>query len=240
MNSRETLDKKLLYIANWKSYFTYNQSIAWLKSHSDELSKLAQHNDIIMCPDFLTLTALHARNSDVKLGAQNCSAYQPGAYTGEISAQSLNELGVAYCIVGHSERRQLFHETLDESARKINMLLMYSITPIICVSDNYKVELSSILPHLHPTKTTHLIIAYEPISAIGTGIIPQPERIETVLAEIKQEIIKFSPNLLFSLIYGGSVSFSVACEFKKIPLLDGFLIGKASTDFQELKKIVEC
>lgn len=233
--------KNFIYIANWKSYFTYDQSVTWLKIYGDGLNTLAEHTTIILCPDFLTLATACSLES-IRYGAQNCSAYSTGAYTGEISAQSLSELGVSYCIVGHSERRRLFHETLDDLARKITMLFTHNITPIICVSDDYTNELQTILPCIQEmpySKKQHLVIAYEPVSAIGTGNIPSPETIAAILIDITCLVKRFLNHISYSLIYGGSVSSVVISELKKIPTVDGFLIGKASTDFQELKNIVE-
>lgn len=230
--------KNYLYIANWKSYLTYHQSVTWLQKHNKEVAELNQHHKIVLCADFLTIAHAHHHKLPLILGAQTCSAHEIGAYTGEIPAQSLRECGITYCLVGHSERRRWCHETVQESAQKITMLLQHAITPIICVSENYKQELMVLLPALH-TYNNHVVVAYEPVSAIGTGILPSMDHIETAIGTIKTKIEQAIPQSRCLCLYGGSVNSSNSKELKKINGLDGFLIGKASTDFQELKKIVE-
>ena len=226
------MKKKHLYIANWKAYLSYQQAIAWCKKHADELKELSTQGQIIICPDFLALPEIKNIIKPVAVGAQNCSAQSSGPYTGEVTAQSLQEAGATYCIIGHSERRKLCHETPADVAQKIEQLLACDITPIVCVSDES--ELSPILA----TIKKPIILAYEPISAIGTGNVPPAKEIEKMLALFKEKASTAAPNINVSLLYGGSVNAKNAAELKKITNLDGFLIGKASTDFEELKKIV--
>lgn len=235
------MKKNYIYIANWKSYLTLQESMAWFKEHHEQLTNLAATKTIIICPDFLTLGALiHNFMAHYHLGAQNCSAYELGSYTGEIPARSLASSHIKYCIIGHSERRMLFRETIEEIAHKLNLLVQSNITPILCVSDEYNQELDTIIPILKTIKSiSHIMIAYEPFLSIGTGIPATPQHIQTVLSALKEKLIPVLPTHSFSLLYGGSVNSLTIKDLRLATLIDGFLIGKASTDFQELKKIVE-
>ena len=269
------MKKKHLYIANWKAYLSYQQAIAWCKKHADELKELSTQGQIIICPDFLALPEIKNIIKPVAVGAQNCSAQSSGPYTGEVTAQSLQEAGATYCIIGHSERRKLCHETPADVAQKMEQLFACGITPVVCVSDEG--ELASLLDTFSSatlaenTRTgrikkntvptissgadmsveavaksegvvsryeSTIILAYEPVSAIGTGNVPPAKEIEKMLALFKEKISAAAPTANVSLLYGGSVNAKNAAELKKITNLDGFLIGKASTDFEELKKIV--
>jgi len=223
-----------LYIANWKMYLSHTQASAWLQAHGAEIAALAKENTIVICPDFTLLPNMHG----LLYGAQNCAAEQAGAYTGEISAQTLKELGCSYCIVGHSERRTLFGETTQECAKKITLLQENGIIPIYCIgeqeqsSNPYAVLKSQLDPVLQEAPQ-HLIVAYEPVWAIGTGKTPPTAFLTEVVTWIKEYI-----PVNFPVIYGGSVTEVTIRELKSITIIDGFLIGKASTDFQQLKKIV--
>lgn len=232
------MKKQLLYVANWKSYLTHNQAIAFCKNNGPELQHLSKHASIVLCPDFTALAHIKPLLGHVCLGAQNCSSFEPGAHTGNVSAASLQEIGVQYCIVGHSERRKNNHETSEDVSKKVMLLLEQGIIPIICVSDNYASELKSIFEKIK-NLALHSIVAYEPIQAIGTGKPADTTTITTTLSALKQEFYAHAPNMRISLLYGGSVSPESVQELKTIPHLDGFLIGKASTDFQKLKNIVE-
>lgn len=231
------MNKKLIYIANWKTYLSHNQAIAWCRNNAQGLENLTTKADLIICPNFTALAQIQPFLDTTALGAQNCSAFEPGAHTGDVNAGSLKEVGVSYCIVGHSECRKQNNETPEMVAQKVIRLLEVGITPILCVSDEFKAELQPVLEMLK--ENTHLIIAYEPISAIGTGNTADNATIEAVIGSIKREFQTKAPTVSLSLVYGGSVSPESIQKLKTISCLDGFLIGKASTDFQKLKNIVE-
>lgn len=228
--------KNFTYICNWKQYFNRNQAYSWFSHNHNELINLTHREKLIFCPDFCSIEIIKNNFPSITLGAQNCSSYDHGAYTGEISAQSLQEIGAQYCIIGHSERRTLFHEKPAQTALKTIQLQQKSLTPIVCVSDNFHDELTPLLKHINPKK--EIIVAYEPVTSIGTGIVPKSSDIKKQTLAIKTLIKKKSPDLIITLLYGGSVSSATIQSLKMIPSLEGFLIGKASTDFQELKKIV--
>ena len=182
------------------------------------------------------------KDTDIKLGAQDCAPELTGAYTGQVSASSLKELGCDYCIIGHSEQRN--HQSDGIIADKAQVLISQGITPIICVGETHeqrealqtnqviKNQLESILKlnmnNLQP------IIAYEPIWAIGTGILPTNTQIIKAIDFIKSCFESTDMRM----IYGGSITSETSEALKEIENLDGFLIGKASTDIQELEKIV--
>lgn len=230
--------KKLLYIANWKTYLSHNQALAFYHNHAQALQQLTTKADLVICPSFTVLNQIKHLLDTIALGAQNCSSFEPGAHTGDVSAESLRELGVQYCIIGHSECRKTHGETSEDIAEKMVRLLECDITPILCVSDEYLAELKPVLENIK-TATGHLIVAYEPISAIGTGITANNSTIEATLNAINKEFQIQAPAVSRALVYGGSVNPESIRELKKISCLDGFLIGKASTDFQKLKNIVE-
>jgi len=229
--------KQFLYIANWKMYFTHNQTLNWLKKNHQELIDITQHNKLILCPSYESLAAVHtyAQNINIIVSAQDCSEYLPGAHTGQVSAQSLAEIGCTYCIVGHSEQRK--YTDINMITQKIIRLFEQNIIPIYCINSPSKELLSPILITLEKYPQKSIIIAYEPDEAIGTGKTSTNKQIESIIDNINQELPK--DEFSYSIIYGGSVSSSTIKQLKMIDFLDGFLIGKASTELKELKLIIE-
>ena len=236
------MNNNYIYIANWKEYLSYQQALLWCTQHAADIKRLAQTASLVICPDYVALPPCHQLlGPDVFVGAQNCSAFGLGAHTGEVSAQSIKQAGASYCILGHSERRTQAHETIEQVSKKIDPLLQHHITPIICLTDAYAIELPALLSAIRSATTdnpTKIIVAYEPVDAIGSGTAASAATITTAVQAIKK-MISCHNHLDASVLYGGSVSSKNIHELKKIACLDGFLIGRASTDFQELKKIVE-
>jgi triosephosphate isomerase (TIM) len=243
-------------IGNWKMYFSYKQAIKWAYQQEESLRELTKltRNALVLCPSFESLQSLHTilKNTCIGLGAQNCSEHSLGAYTGQISAQSLAEIGCSYCIIGHSEQREYGHEMHDQISQKMVQLSQYGIKPIVCIGESKKdfdqrntlsilenqlIPICNALQELnYPAQ--HLFIAYEPIWAIGTSIIPETTHLEKVFAHIKKIASSRKNHYSISLLYGGSVTSLNCKKLKEVENIEGFLIGKASTDFQELKKIV--
>jgi triosephosphate isomerase (TIM) len=245
-------------IANWKMQMSYNQTLQWCHDHRMALKQLtlnAPKSQLVLCPSFTALTEMHRLFADIPiaLGAQTCSPHSYGAYTGEVDAASLAQVGCTYGIVGHSERRTLLHETDAIIAQQALRLLEQNITPIVCVGETkeeketgatetiIKEQLLSLLAQLAPLKLdkqNHLIIAYEPVWAIGGTTIPSNKEIASVFEIILQQTNQHIPLLPVRLIYGGNVNENNIQELFKITHLGGFLLGRASLDFQKLQNIV--
>lgn len=239
----------LLYACNWKMYMSVQEEIMLFEQHKEEYAELTTQATIALFPSYLALPTIAASHSLIKLGAQDCSDAPQGAYTGQISAKSLAQLGCTYCIIGHSERRKL-GETSELIAQKMLRLYENNIIPIVCIGENHdqydagqadkviKDQLSPLLDVLKDTHNKSLIIAYEPVWAIGTNVTPTAQEIQTAFSTIETVVKERASNLSLILLYGGSVKSTNVQEFKKIPHIGGFLIGHASIDFQEFKKTV--
>ncbi len=198
---------------------------------------------LILCPTYLNI--VRSPRGRIGLGAQNVSKFENGAYTGEISASQLKSYGVKYCIVGHSERREYQKETDEDIAEKIKRLLENDITPILCVGEtleernNNQVEevlnreLSYVEKELKKEEKDQIIIAYEPIWSIGTGVIPTNEQIEEVFQFIKKKL----PNT--AVLYGGSANEENIEELRKISLIDGYLLGGLSLKPDKLQVFLD-
>lgn len=199
------------------------------------------YNNIVLCPNFCDIKDFYIlKRNGIMLGAQNVSEYSDGAYTGEVSADMLKNAGADFCIVGHSERKKYFFETLSQTNQKTKRLIESGITPIICVGeDNYKgedfaskfvlMELNEILKDVDISK---VIVAYEPIWAIGTGNVPTNQHIETVISAIK----KYAG--VGVCLYGGSFGENNYKEISNIECVDGALIGGASLKPELIVKMV--
>ena len=235
-------------------YFTHKEACAWAATHFENISQiLLQKKNIsfIICPSFDALfsIATFAQQYNLQLGAQDCSAYAKGAYTGQVTAASLLQLGCSYCIVGHSETRKYNNASNTDIAQKVEQLLNQNIIPIICVGETKKEydqkntlnvlrkQIDPILPLLRKNqKITY--IAYEPIWSIGTDIVPSNDHLQLVYDNLSKlcKISSRADSVRF--IYGGSVDKDTIQQINKISLIQGVLVGRASTDFQKIKTIV--
>jgi len=245
------------YVANWKMQFTFDQALSFCENNKKHFLRMASqaHSRIILCPSFDVLHSIASLFKDalVAVGAQTCSAYGLGAYTGEVAAESLAQAGATYCIVGHSERRGLCAVTDEIIARKIAQLLSNEICPIICVGESrseyeagktQKVisrQLKSACEAIVREKgvsSVSFCVAYEPIWSIGTGDIPSEDYLYEIFEKIKSYVIAVLPDADCTLLYGGSVNENNIDYLKGIEGIGGFLIGGASLDFQKFEKIV--
>jgi triosephosphate isomerase len=200
---------------------------------------------VAICAPYIYLNYLEVKRIDFYLGAQDCSCFEEGAYTGEVSAKMLNEVGVNFCIVGHSERRQYFNESNEIVKLKAVRLIENNIIPIICIGETLDEKNNNKTQNVPafqleesvPESSNHFntIIAYEPIWAIGTGKTPSLEEIENAHGYIKN----LSEKLFnFKIIYGGSVNSKNSKLISKIDIVNGALIGGASLQINEFKQII--
>ncbi len=231
------------FVANWK----LNGNFQFIDQFINEISiPQDQSKCIVICPTSIHLDYVSKIKSGFHVGAQNVSQHKEGAFTGEISAESLVDLNVNFCIVGHSERRQLFFEKNDEINHKSENLIKNNIVPIICVgesledrekgitNDILEEQLKKSIPNSSNFHNT--IIAYEPVWAIGTGLTPTNEEINDTHSFIKGHNAKFNK---FKTIYGGSVKSKNAKEISSLLNVDGALIGGASIKSDEFTKIIQ-
>lgn len=221
-----------LIAANWKENLGELEVRAWMQEFGrQETRSKRQDIEVVICPSFPFISLFASfQPSSFQLGAQNVSEFEKGAYTGEVSARQLKSLGVKYVIVGHSERRQNFGETNEQINQKIRLCLKYGLTPIVCVSEIKQVE--TIKSSGHP-----IVVVYEPLSAISTGEIGQPDtpfHAQKMALEIKKIV---GENVLS--LYGGSVDSKNAGEFLKEKGINGLLVGGASLDPVEFTRIID-
>ncbi len=228
----------------------------WKMNGSEELMKefsqltCAKHNDIIICPPFTLLdSAKKLLPNFIKIGAQNCSEEDKGAFTGEISASMLREKSVSYVLIGHSERRTLFKETDDVIFKKVEAAIKSELTPIVCIGETLSEkeanktlqvldsQINGSLAKIEPHE--QVIVAYEPVWAIGTGLTPNENEIKETHLYIKTKL-----NQQFDadtpILYGGSANSENCSQIISIDNVGGLLVGGASLKKHEFKAICNC
>ncbi len=241
-------------------YFSFDSTIDQTADHFDALVSMAKNKNLSLflaptLPAIQELTTIF-KDTPVQWCAQDCSEHIAGAYTGQISAETLAAIGCQACIIGHSERRIYCGETNEAVARKLQTLLDYNLSPVICIGEQeedflngktieaLELQLKPIIGVLeanqHKINGLPVYIAYEPAWSIGTGNVPDALQIENTYTWLSQQTKKHAQSITLSLLYGGSVNLKTIAFFKKFPLIQGFLIGKASLDFPEFEKIVKC
>lgn len=227
-----------------KSFDEADELISGIMDKLEEVT-LDPNNQVIICPPFpfLEMAGDYSDESYFAVGAQDVSTEESGAYTGEVSAAMLESMDLEYCIVGHSERRAYHHETDEMVARKVDQLLKHEIHPIVCCGevleeretnkqfDVVKRQIVDGLFHLSAEQFANIIIAYEPVWAIGTGKTATPDQAQEIHAYIRGLIAeKYGKEVAdnTSILYGGSCKPSNAKELFANPDVDGGLIGGAS------------
>ncbi|MDR3224235.1 MAG: triose-phosphate isomerase [Holosporales bacterium] len=214
-------------ICNWKMSGTTELVDSFL-------TQCIEYPQLIIAMPTIFIAYTKNKLKSCKLAAQDCSIYSGfGAHTGEISSSMLRDNGVEYVILGHSERRLALNESVSVVFEKLSCTLQSGLTAILCVSENYKSLLDEETTKLLQSNVEKVIIAYEPVSAIGTGKIPSVEEIEDALREIKNKYHSVRT------IYGGSVNSKNAESLLSIGCLDGLLIGGASLNPEEIKCILK-
>lgn len=237
--------RRKVVAGNWKMNKDLSGTIELISAIKNELSKSETSTEVIVCPPFTSLESANTvlKGSSIKLGAQNMHYEDNGAFTGEISAEMLKSVGCQYVILGHSERRTLFGESNEMINKKIKKAVSAGLKPIFCVGETLEeresgstekvveTQIREGLSGLSETELSELIIAYEPVWAIGTGKTATPQQAQDVHQFIRNLISElFSSNFADKLViqYGGSVKPDNAAELFSQPDIDGGLIGGAS------------
>ncbi|HMC51816.1 MAG TPA: triose-phosphate isomerase [Acidimicrobiales bacterium] len=252
-------ERKPLISGNWKMHHNHLEAIQVVQKLSYRL-RPADYDavDVSVHPPFTGLrsiqTVLDADRIPIALGAQNCHWEDSGAFTGEVSPAMLAKLNVAYVIVGHSERRQLFGEDDATVSRKLRAVLRHGMTPIVCVGETLdereagaaqaKVEaqVATALEGLSPEQVAGMVVAYEPIWAIGTGRNATAEDAQAMCAAVREVVAGVASHEAASGVrvqYGGSVKVTNIAELMAQPDVDGSLVGGASLDPDEFARIVQ-
>lgn len=245
--------RKKVIAGNWKMNMLPNEAMSFIERLAPEVKDT--ENEVILCVPYIDLfyTLLTVQGTNIKVGAQNMHFEDSGAFTGEISGKMLKSIGVEYVIIGHSERRQYFNETDETVNKKINSAFNNELKPIVCVGETLEqrevgetenvitkqTELA--LKGLTPEQVQNVIIAYEPIWAIGTGKTATAEDANNSIKSIREKICQiYGQNVANGVIiqYGGSVKAANAKELFEMSDIDGGLVGGASLKSDEFAKIV--
>jgi triosephosphate isomerase len=252
-------ERKPLISGNWKMNHNHLEAIQVVQKLSYRLNeKDYDAVDVSVHPPFTALrsiqTIIDADRIPIALGAQNCHWEESGAYTGEVSPTMLAKLNVSFVIVGHSERRELFHETDEDVRRKLESVFAHGMTPIVCVGETLdereagstesKVtgQVEAAVTGLPSDQVERLVVAYEPIWAIGSGRTATPEDAQTTIGLIRQVVRSVhgdGPADALRIQYGGSAKPNNIAELMAEPDIDGALVGGASLDPDDFAQIVQ-
>jgi triosephosphate isomerase (TIM) len=243
-----------LIAGNWKMYKTVSEAEAFIQALLPRVST-ADGVDVAVCPTYLALQAMvdSARGSRVQVYAQNMHQAPEGAFTGEVSAQMLLEVGVHGVVLGHSERRQLFGETDRALQLKVPAALAAGLLPVLCVGETeeereagdtertLRHQVQEDLARVEIERLGEVVIAYEPIWAIGTGRVATPEQAQEAIAFVRALVADRSPEQAqrTRVLYGGSVKPDNAGELLALPDVDGALVGGASLDAESFAAIID-
>jgi triosephosphate isomerase len=242
--------------ANWKMNKTLQEGTQLLHDIlSSDIDPNTTQKVIFAVPfPYLTISSNVIKGrANIHIAAQNCHHKTAGAYTGEVSVDMLDSIGITYCIIGHSERRELFHESNQVIAEKLNLCLAKGLTPIFCCGEALSIreagtqndyvenQLNESLFHLNKEDIQKIVIAYEPIWAIGTGKTASSEQAQEMHAHLRNVLAKqYGSDIAnnISILYGGSVKGSNAVELFSQPDVDGGLVGGASLIPSEFVQII--
>ena len=246
--------RRKVIAGNWKMNMLPNEAMNFISG----LAPLAKdaNCEVILCVPYTDLfySLLTAQNTKIKIGAQNMHWEEKGAYTGEIAPEMLTSINVEYVIIGHSERRKYFNETDETVNKKIRAAIAHGLKPIVCVGETIKqreldltnevisqqIELA--LKDIPKEKIENIIIAYEPVWAIGTGKVATKEDANNTIKQIREKIRTLYNDEVaqnVTILYGGSVKNENAKELFETSDIDGGLIGGASLKLDEFKEIIK-
>jgi len=237
--------RKIIIAGNWKMHKTQAESQEFLQVFKPLLHDTDESREVVLCIPFTALGTMSKilHGSQIQLGAQNIHWEEKGAYTGEIAGDMLTEMGISYVVVGHSERRQYFGETDETANLRVIAAQRHRLTPILCVGETKSqrdaeetetVIINQVKRGLVDVDQTNIVIAYEPIWAIGTGDTCATTEANRVIGVIRSQL----SNPEMSILYGGSVNPKNIDEIMAQPEIDGALVGGASLDPTGFARIV--
>jgi len=246
--------RKCLVAANWKMHKTIDEAVNFVKEFQEKLP-FREDREAMIAPPFTALSAVKAviHRKDISLGAQNCHWEDKGAFTGEISPMMLADIGCSYVILGHSERRHIFGEADEVVNKKMLAVLKKGLMPVLCVGekleeretgktfDVVKHQLQKGLNGVGKEEVGRVVIAYEPVWAIGTGRTAKPHQAQEMHAFIRNVLAELYDNALASsirILYGGSVKPENVDELMAEQDIDGLLVGGASLEVDSFCRIV--
>jgi triosephosphate isomerase len=249
--------RKTIIAGNWKMYRTIAEAIELANGLKREFYKLSNQSiEVVLCPPYTALSEVNEviTDSDIKLGAQDCYWEEEGAFTGEVSCKMLKDAGCDFVIIGHSERRQFFGETNESVNKKLKAALKTGLTPIMCVGEmlaerekglTFKVlddHVQNGLKGISREELERIVIAYEPVWAIGTGKTATPAQAQEAQKYIRDLLVKLynketAENVRIQ--YGGSVKPENIAELMNQPDVDGALVGGASLKVESFSEIVK-
>jgi triosephosphate isomerase len=247
--------RKQIVAGNWKMNTNISEGMSLALNLRELSTNFDNNTEVVVIPPFTHIIEIKNIFSDtnVKIGAQNCASEENGAFTGEVSAEMIKSMDAKYTIVGHSERRAYYHETNDLLNKKVKLCLKNSLTPIYCCGENLderqsekhfdivKSQISEGLFTLSKEDFSKLVIAYEPVWAIGTGVTASPDQAQEIHKYIRSLITqKYGDEIAknTSLLYGGSVKPNNANEIFGNPDVDGGLIGGAALKAEDFMGII--
>lgn len=250
--------RKYVMAGNWKMNKTISEAIVLTQQLCNQYNRTWENVDIVICPPAIDIksvyTVIDFDKTNIAVGAQNVHWEESGAFTGEISIPMIKEAGCEYCIVGHSERREMFNETDTSVNMKVKALIEAGIAPIICVGESLSMrdsgdylgfvvaQLRAALAGLDETDMKGVVLAYEPIWAIGTGRTATPEQAEEVCAALRNTLTDmFGQGVAEQcrILYGGSMNVGNVESLLAQPDIDGGLIGGASLQSDSFRQLIE-
>ncbi|MFN1834342.1 triose-phosphate isomerase [Balneola sp. MJW-20] len=247
--------RKFLIAGNWKMNCTPSEAALLLEGIKEKKGEVSEEVDVLVCPPFVSLSMAvnYLHETDIQVGAQNMHFESSGAYTGEISASMIAESGCNYVILGHSERREYFNEDDELINKKIGQAISNDLAPILCVGESLEQrkageqkmvvgkQIRAALEGINTDQVLNVVIAYEPIWAIGTGETATPEQAQQMhkfIRDLVSEIYDSDVATSLRILYGGSMKPANADELLSQPDVDGGLIGGASLDADSFTEII--
>ncbi|MDD2752136.1 MAG: triose-phosphate isomerase [Candidatus Omnitrophica bacterium] len=249
--------RKTIIAGNWKMYKTIKEAIELVNGLNRELFDISASNvEAVVCPPFTALSEVAEllAESEIQLGAQDCFWQEEGAFTGEVSCKMLLDAGAKFVIIGHSERRQFFGETNDSVNKKIKAALQSGLTPIVCVGETlaerekgltFKIledHIQGAFKGFLQEDALKLVVAYEPVWAIGTGKTASPAQAEEAhkfIRDLLKKLYNIETAGSIRIQYGGSVKPENISELMQQPDIDGALVGGASLKIESFAAIVK-